>query len=473
MRFMHDATRTGRRRFIAGLAAAWAAGAAGMNAQSPLTLPQRRVNAVIRNAHVLTMDGAVGDFPVGDVHIRNGAVAAVGRSVNAPGAETIDGRNTIVLPGFIETHWHMWNGLLRGLVLDGPEWGYFPLQRLADSYTSADHYAAVRYAATEAVNAGITTVHNWAHGLRNPNDADAELQALVDSGIRARFGYGNFRGPRIFPYDRADLPRVMREWIAGGGSDGRLTLGICSALGPTWEADVETARRLGIGISAHGGGEAAQLPALRRQGLLGPDVQLIHLLDTPPAAIDEIASSNTMVSLAPFTEAIAPMGLPPVVDLMKGKVPLWNISLSVDVTAQSCADMFAMMRAIVGVARMQTRDQYSLVPRQALDMATVGGARNLGLEDRVGTLTPGKRADVIMVRTDALNMMPGADLDPTRLLVLCAQPANVDTVIVDGRVLKRNGRLLEVNVGQVVSQAADSLAGIRQRAKLPPLDLDA
>ena len=458
---------------MSGVAAAWAAGALEAHAQVPLTLPQRRVNAVIRNAHVLTMDGALGDFPVGDVHVRSGAIVAVGRNIEAPGAQAIDGRNTIVLPGFIETHWHMWNGILRGLVLDGPTWGYFPLQSLADSYTSADHYAAVRYAATEAINAGITTVHNWAHGLRNTVDTDAELQALVDSGIRARFGYGRFRGARPFPYDRADLPRVVREWMGGGGSDGRLTLGICSALGPAWEADVETARRMGIGISAHGGGDAAQLPALRRLGLLGPDVQLIHLLDTPQAAIDEIASSGTMVSLAPFTEAIAPMGLPPIVDLLKGRVPLWNISLSVDVTAQSCADMFAMMRAVVGVARMQTRDQYSLVPRQALEMATVAGARNLGMEASIGTLTPGKRADVIMVRTDALNMMPGADLDPTRLLVLCAQPSNVDTVIVDGRVVKRNGRLVDVNVARVVSQAADALAGIRQRAKLPPIDLDA
>ena len=455
------------------LAAAWAAGALDAHAQAPLTLPQRRINAVIRNAHVLTMDGAIGDFPVGDVHVRNGVIVAVGPGINAPAAQVIDGRNTIVLPGFIETHWHMWNGILRGLVLDGQTWGYFPLQALADAYTSADHYAAVRFAATEAINAGITTVHNWAHGLRNPLDTDAELQALVDSGIRARFGYGTFRGSRPFPYDRADLPRVMREWIAGGGSDGRLTLGICSALGPTWEADVETARRLGIGISAHGGGDAAGLPALRQKGLLGPDVQLIHLLDTPPLAIDEIASSGTMVSLAPFTEAIAPMGLPPIVDLMRGRVALSNISLSVDVTAQSCADMFAMMRAIVGVARMQTREQYTLVPRQALEMATVAGARNLGLEDSVGTITPGKRADIVMVRCDALNMMPAPDLDPTRLLVLCAQPANVDTVFVDGRVLKRNGRLVDVNVSQVVSQAAASLAGIRQRAKLPPLDLNA
>lgn len=461
-----------RRRFLGTLAAAWAASGLRLDAQGPPPPARVRVNAVVRNAYVLTLDPSLGDFPVGDVHFRNGAIVAVGRNLDAPGAQTIDGRDTIVLPGFIETHWHMWNGLWRGLVLDGPTWGYFPLQRLADAYTPQDHYAAVRYAAAEALNAGITTVHDYAHGLRTPADADAELQALVDTGIRARFGYGTFRGPRPFPYDRADLPRVMREWIAGGGSDGRLTLGICSTLDQTWEVDVATARRLGLGISAHGGGESAsQLPALARGGLLGPDVQLIHLVNAPAPAIAAVASTGTRVSLAPFTEAIAPMGFPPVLDLMRGGVALRDISLSVDVTAQSCADMFAMMRAIVGVARMQTREQYTLVPRQALEMATVAGARNLGLEDVVGTLTPGKRADLIMVRTDALNMMPAPDLDPTRLLVLCAQPANVDTVVVDGVIAKRGGRLVGVDVARVVSQAASSLAGIRERAQLPPLDL--
>jgi cytosine/adenosine deaminase-related metal-dependent hydrolase len=459
-----------RREFVTSLAAAVAAGAAPASAQAP-QLPRIRVNVVIRNANVLTMDPAVPDLPTGDVHVRNGTIAAVGRNLTAPGAEEIDGSNAIVCPGFVETHWHMWNGILRGLVLDGPTWGYFPLQRLADVYTTYDHYSAVRFAATEALNAGITTVHNYSHGLRNMGDTDAEMQALIDAGIRARFGYGSFRGDQPFPYARADLGRVQREWIASGGADGLLTLGICSALGPTWDADIETARRMGIGVSAHGGGETADLPALARAGLLGPDVQLIHMLNTPPAGIEAIAATGTMVSLAPFTEAIAPMGLPPVMELTRGGVPLTNISLSVDVTAQSAADMFAMMRAIVGVARMQTREQYAMVPRQALEMATVAGARNLGLEASVGTLTPGKRGDVVMVRTDAINMMPGAGLDPTRLLVLCARPENVDTVLVDGRIVKRGGRLAGVDVAEVVARASTSLAGIRERAKLPPLDL--
>jgi cytosine/adenosine deaminase-related metal-dependent hydrolase len=464
-----------RRDFVTSLAATMAGAAMPRRAESQVVigLPRVRVNAIIRNAYVLTLDPALGDVANGDVHVRNGAIVAVGQNLQAPGAQVIDGRNTIVCPGFVETHWHMWNGILRGLVLDGPDWGYFPLQRLADAYTTYDHYTAVRFAATEALNAGITTVHNYSHGLRNMGDTDAEMQALVDAGIRARFGYGNFRGDQPFPYARADLGRVQREWIASGGADGLLSLGICSALGPTWEVDIETARRLGIGISAHGGGQNGDLPALARAGLLGADVQLIHMLNTPAAGIAAIAATNTMVSLAPFTEAIAPMGLPPVVDLVRGGVPLRNISLSVDVTAQSCADMFAMMRAIVGVARMQTVEQYAMVPRQAMEMATIGGARNLGLESSIGTLTPGKRADLVMVRTDALNMMPGAGLDPTRLLVLCAQPQNVDTVLVDGRIVKRGGQMQGTDVTDVVRQASTSLASIRERAKLPPLDLKA
>lgn len=135
---------------MSGLAAACAMGTLTSRAQAPQAQRQRRVNAVIRNAYVLTLEPSLGDLPVGDVHFRNGAIVAVGRNLQAPGAEAIDGRHTIVLPGFIETHWHMWNGLWRGLVLDGPRWGYFPLQTLADSYTVQDHYSAIRYTATEA-----------------------------------------------------------------------------------------------------------------------------------------------------------------------------------------------------------------------------------------------------------------------------------------------------------------------------------
>ena len=132
MRGMYE--RIDRRGFVTSVASAWLAGAAGANAPAPRPQARRRVNSVIRNAYVLTLDPAGGDIAAGDVHFRNGAIVAVGRNVEAPGADVIDGSNTIVLPGFVETHWHMWNGLLRGLVLDGATWGYFPLQRLADGH---------------------------------------------------------------------------------------------------------------------------------------------------------------------------------------------------------------------------------------------------------------------------------------------------------------------------------------------------
>ena len=187
-----------RRQFLDAVTAAAATGLVARHAEpaaaqagappvvrvTPAGTPRR--NAVIRSAYVITMDPALGDVPGGDVHFRDGAIVAIGRRLSAPGAEEIDGRNSIVTPGFVDTHWHMWNGVLRGMTQTPAE--YFAMQRLAEFYAPQDHYTSVLFAAAEALNAGITTVHDWAHGVRSAQAAEAEIQALADSGVRARFG---------------------------------------------------------------------------------------------------------------------------------------------------------------------------------------------------------------------------------------------------------------------------------------------
>src|SRR5438105_37891 len=176
-----------RREFLGGMAAIGALGftgcaslAGGSGATS--RLPEQG-EYLIRNAYVMTMDAATGDLADADVHVRNGAIVAVGRNVQASGAQVIDGRGMIVLPGFIETHWHMWNTLLRSMSGDKREHGYFPTAAaLGKIYLPEDMYQGTRLSAAEALNGGITFVHDWCHNIRGPEFADANLRALRETG---------------------------------------------------------------------------------------------------------------------------------------------------------------------------------------------------------------------------------------------------------------------------------------------------
>ena len=186
-----------RRTLLHGTAAIGSAGLAlgltgerGAFAATPLKLPARG-NIVIRKAYIVTMDKDAGDIKDGDVHVRDGEIVAVGRELNAPGARTIDGRGMIVMPGLVETHWHTWNTLLRGMSGEKPEYGYFrTTSTLGKLFTADDIYQGSRLSTLEAINSGITFIHDWAHNIRGPEYARAGLRALEESGLRGRFSYG-------------------------------------------------------------------------------------------------------------------------------------------------------------------------------------------------------------------------------------------------------------------------------------------
>jgi len=194
--------------------------------QEKRSLPARG-QYLIRNAHVITMDRSAGDIAGGDVHIRNGEIVAVGPGLSAPGAKVIDGRGTIVLPGLVETHWHMWNSLLRSMSGDERKFGYFPTSAgLGRHFLPSEMYAGTRLATAEALFSGITTVHDWCHNPRTPQHADENLRALRESGIRARFSYGPARGiPITETVNLADIERLHRDWRSYS-NENLLTLGL-------------------------------------------------------------------------------------------------------------------------------------------------------------------------------------------------------------------------------------------------------
>jgi cytosine/adenosine deaminase-related metal-dependent hydrolase len=481
---MDGPNQISRRRFLGAVAVLGSVGLGGCamsDAKSSRLFAANRSHGqlpprgefVVRNAYVVTIDPKLGDLPRGDVYVRDGIIVAVDPNLATPGAEEIDGSNRIALPGFVDTHFHLWGSFARGIVADG-DFDYFPvMSRLGPVMTPDDAYNSAKLGIAEAIHSGLTTIHDWSHNIINGDYADADLRALRDCGIRARFSYGYSRNLQQRPketVDFADIARVKREWFSST-NDGLITLGFASR-GPgdipaeVYRKEWEFARSQGLPITQHAGRSLGEIKKFRRiemlykDKLLGPDVQLIHTYNASPEERGMIAETKTHVSLAPFTASRLASGLPYLGDLLARGV---QCSLSVDTTTVGGnADMFSIMRLMLQLNHLRSMNVLEVQPRRILELATIDGARDLGIDDRVGSLTPGKRADLILVRTNDLNVAPF--VNPALLLVQQAYPANVDTVVIDGRVLKHKGELVALDPEEIVRKATESFTAARKRA---------
>lgn len=448
------------------------------SATSPAAPLPPRGEFVIRGATVLTMDPALGDLASGDVHVRDGAIVAVAPRVDAANARVVDGGGMICMPGIVDTHWHLWTSMFRPYVrADMNEVGYFPVSnRLGVLMTPEDSYRSVRLGVAEALSAGVTTVHNWAHNVRSPDHADAELSAMRDMGIRGRFAYGPAQGmPDTQTMDLDGLARVKRDWMPG---DGMLTLGICSrnigamSIGGATRGtltiemtrkDWGGARALGLPITVHTSGPSP-IKLLDEAGLLGPDVQLVHPLLTTPEERAILKARGVSYSTAPTGEARRPssVGVIQLGELLEDGV---KVSLSTDHTTNYNCDPFVAMRVLFALHQHRLNNKPPLTVKRLVQLATLDGAVDLGIADKTGSLTPGKRADIILVRTSDINMAPVGD--PYEALVSLAQPANVDTVIVDGRVLRQGGKFTALDHPKIVREAQEAAAALRTKANFP------
>ena len=444
----------------------------GFSARPARALPPRG-EFVIRGATVLTIDAKLGDFARGDVHVRNGAIVAVGENISSAGLTVLDARNMICMPGFIDTHWHLWTSVCRSIIrIDDPKRSYFPVTNaVGRHYTPEDSYRSVRLGLAEGLSAGATTVHNWAHNIRSPEHADAELRAMRDTGMRGRLAYGTPQGgPDEESMDLAGLAKIQREWMP---NDGTLTLGICSRnVGDSsnllrGNISVETARKdwggaraLGLPITMHTSGPSP-VKLLEEAGLLGPDVQLVHPLLTTAEERKILAARGVSYSASPTGESRRPAtaGVIQVGELLEAGV---KTSISIDHTSAYACDYFQCMRILYSLQLHRFGQKMPLPSKRLVQLATLDGAVDLGITDRTGSLTPGKRADLILVRTSDINITPLSD--PYEALVTYAQPRNVDTVIVDGRVLVRAGRFTTLDHAEVLKEAAETAAALRARA---------
>src|SRR5262245_17010944 len=306
------------RRAFAQLSSATALSGCGLAIPGPVTtrasaqaasLP--RGNYVIKNGAVITIDSVLGTLPRTDVLVRDGRIEAIGPDLAAAGAEVIDAGDMIVMPGFVDTHYHMWSALGRNFVADG--FGYFPAKNVTSTlYQPQDFYNSVMLALVELANAGITTVHNWSHNTRTPAHADAELRAHREGMLRARYAYGHVdQMPRNQPLDFTDIDRVRHSYFAGGSAfEGLLTFGVnlrglSQSDEPTYQRDMEAARARGLPVAIH----ASQAPPnvvdaadYERRGWLGPNLLVCHYLPARDIDAEILARTGTPLSFATHSE---------------------------------------------------------------------------------------------------------------------------------------------------------------------------
>jgi 5-methylthioadenosine/S-adenosylhomocysteine deaminase len=440
---------------------------------------------LIKGGYVLTLDPALGDMPDADVLIDGETIAAVGRGLSAdPDANVIDARKRIVMPGFVDTHRHTWQTPVRGVLPSCTLDEYFAgmLDNIGIQYRAEDVYVANVVGALEALNAGITTLLDWSHVNNTPEHADAAIKGLSDAGIRAVYAHGVPVGSQWWAYSSLqhpeDIRRIRKQYFQS--DDQLLTLALAArAPGNTTPEvarhDWELARDLGIRISVHVGMRLTgvhvnHVLTLHQLGLMGPDTTYIHCTDSTDDELDLIAKSGGSASVAPFVEMLMGHGVPPTGRLVaRGVRP----SLSIDVVSSVPGEMFTQMRTALVQERIlaftdtpDTAFAPTLTHRDVLEFATIDGARACALDHKIGSITPGKQADLILLRTDQVNVAP--IIDPVATVVICADTSNIDTVFVAGRILKHDGRLVRVDLQSLLRRLDDSRDHLLSNAGMIP-----
>jgi 5-methylthioadenosine/S-adenosylhomocysteine deaminase len=424
-------------------------------------------SVLITNTHVVSLDPEIGTIPSADVLVVDGRIAAIAPDLGAAvgDAERIDGTGTIAIPGFVDTHRHTFQNLIRGDLASATMGDYFGqvLLGLAPAFGADDVYAGTLIGAYEALNSGVTTIVDWANVMNTPDHADASISALGESGIRAMFGYGP---PSLFEYyvqstvtHPEDARRVAEKYFSS--TDQLLTYALAlrgpQGLAPELNTyDFAFARELGARITVHAGVRLPGMPfgdvrMLHDTGVLGPDVTVVHGNESDDEELDQLAAAGATVSVAPYVEMVMGHGNPPTNRLLAhGLAP----SLSMDVACAVPGDMFTQMRTALAQSRnaqlSPVREDFfapDRTPEEVLRFATVNGAVACGLDATIGTLTVGKDADIVLIRSDAINTIPGDD--PFFTVVTAADTSNVDTVLVRGSVVKRHGRLVGVDMARL------------------------
>ncbi|MEV6636603.1 amidohydrolase family protein [Actinoplanes sp. NPDC051470] len=434
-------------------------------------------SVVFRNGLVLTMDDAHTVLTGADVLVVDDRIAEVGVGLTAPeGAVEIDASGGIVMPGMIDTHRHMWQTAMRGYGADWTLTQYFVWYYLESGklFRPEDIYAGNLLAAIEAIDAGVTTTVDWSHGLQTPQHADAAVDALEAVPGRFVLAYGNIQqGP--WDWSTSD---GFRDFVNRRITSGNDMLGFQMAFDVTGDpafpekAAFEVARELGVPVTTHAGVWGATnddgIRLMHENGFMTPQNIYVHSATLNQDSYNRIAATGGSVSVSTESEQSAGQGYPPTWTLRDHNIP---VSLSMDTSVWWSGDLFSAMRTTLGAdrsrehmaahANAETVTHLHLRAEQVVDWATRGGSKALGLDDKVGSLEPGKKADVVLIKNDASPVMFPI-LNPYGHVAFQAQRGDVHTVMINGRLVKRDHRLVDVDLAAArskVEATVDHLIG--------------
>lgn len=506
-----------RRNFIKGAAAAGVA-AAGLNlfaprpaaaqaAAMPRDTGRQARRYIIRGGSVMSMDASVGDFAKADVLVEGKKIVAVGPNLHAGNADVIDATGRIVMPGFIDTHHHQFETALRSFLADGVlindgtgspsgsiTYYEYILLKFAPVYRPQDVYINELFGGLSQLDDGVTTVHDVSQIHHSPAHSDAAIRALFDTGRRAAFGYFESAGGVAGNQYPTDAYRIKNQWFSSSDQLVHMIMG-----GEVYLNDATTqqswtiGRQLGLQIAAHILSPFGIRPILdalaQNQGGsnhnigIGPDNLFIHMTGMSDMAWQAVKDKGAQVSIAFPIEMNMRHGQPPIIKMQQlGMEP----SLSVDVECTMTADFFTQMRVAMNMQRMVVNQMILeqgnfvypnqwptpapgtpalLTTRDVLRFATMNGAKALRLDGKVGSLTPGKEADIIILDATAINVAPLNQVPGA--VVSLMDRTNVETVIVAGKVRKWKGQLLDVDLPRLRSQLEASRDYIFNAAGIP------
>jgi 5-methylthioadenosine/S-adenosylhomocysteine deaminase len=411
---------------------------------------------VLRGGLVLAMDDAHTVLPGADVLVVGDRIAAVGPGLDVPeGATEIDASGGIVLPGMVDTHRHMWQTAMRGYGADWTLTQYFVWYYLEHGrqFRPEDVYAGNLLSAVEALDAGVTTTVDWSHGLQTAQHADAAVDALESVPGRFVLAYGNIQaGPWEWSASAEFRDFVERRMKRTDLLGFQMAFDVTGDPAFPEKAAFEVARELDVPVTTHAGVWGATnddgIRLMYDNGFMTPGNVYVHSASLNADSYNRIAATGGSVSVSTESEQSCGQGYPPTWVLRNHDIP---VSLSMDTSVWQSGDLFSAMRATLGAdrsrehleahARNETVTNHHLRAEQVVDWATRGGARALGMDELIGSLEPGKKADLVLLKNDRSPVMSPV-LHPYGHIALQAQRADVHTVVVDGRVVKQDGRLV-------------------------------
>ncbi|WP_018897736.1 amidohydrolase family protein [Rhizobium sp. 2MFCol3.1] len=434
---------------------------------------------LIRGATIVTMDRSLGILPKGDLLFEGDTISAVGPNIQADDAEIVDGSDMIVIPGLINAHIHMWQTTIRGFGVNwtGIEHHLHMQTDIVPVYTPDDIKIAEYFGALNLLNGGTTTVYEWCHGNRTPEHSDAAIEGLQNSDIRSLFIHGSIKtlpreGEKHFsqiPHPRDEAVRLRKRF---GSNDGKVMLAL-GILGPDYSPldictqDFTLATELDLWSSAHVSGKPGKLAGgyftLKEKGLLTEKHNVVHANSMSDEELKLLIETGCSVTATSQTEVNGGWKEPLIRRVKElGGMP----SIGNDSESSSAADMMEVMRWSMVLQRLFNNIEKSkkldkeppaatnavfrgmerparITPStyDALEWATMGNAKAFGLDHRIGSLTPGKQADITLIKRTGFNLAPA--IDPVDAVVSFANPSNVDTVYVAGKLAKKDGRLVQ------------------------------